>query len=240
MNFILKIRFILIYMIVNQCFMNAQTPIEDHSNWKRSIGGNQGSAMISTCKKMFLRSWNFQGVPIWEVPFDLAYSPTFIKQNEKGAILVTYSGGPKGQKGFTGNFMKVSAQGKILQDLHYITQNGENSHNHFDDVLETDDNGFLLVGSSNTLNRPLRHYGCAGLNDFLAVKLDAQGKMQWEQEWGGNEGERAQFIVKTVDNQYLIIGNTRSKDWDVIDSPIDETLKMRSIGCIWCIGISDK
>jgi hypothetical protein len=192
------------------------------------------------CKKMFLKSWNFLGIPTWEVPFDQSYQPTFLKQNANGAILITYLGGKKGQKGFTGNFMKVSAQGKVLHDIHYITQNGENSHNHFQDVLETHDNGFLLVGNSNNLNRPVRNYSCFGLNDFLVVKLDGQGKKQWEQEWGGSEGDHAQFIVKTIDNQYIVIGNARSNNWDVIDSPIDETKKMRLIGCIWCIGISDE
>ncbi len=191
------------------------------------------------CKKMFLKSCNFQGKVIWEVPLDQSHQPTFLKQNANGAVLLTYSGGLKGEKGVTGNFMKVSAQGKVLKDIHYKTENGENSHNHFHDVVETSDNGFLLVGSSNNLNRPLRHYGCAGLNDFLAVKLDWQGKKQWEQEWGGSESEHAQFIVQTIDNQYIIIGNTHSKDWDVIDSPIGDMKKMRSIGCIWCVGISD-
>ena len=95
------------------------------------------------------------------------------------------------------------------------------------------------MGSSNNLNRPLRQYSCFGLNDFLVVKLDEQGKKQWEQEFGGSESEKAHFIVKTMDNQYIMIGNTSSKNWDVIDSPIGDMKKMRPIGCIWCVGISD-
>ena len=43
--------------------------------------------------------------------------------------------------------MKVSATGKVLQDIHYITQNGEKAHNHFEDVIETEDNGFLSIGA---------------------------------------------------------------------------------------------
>jgi hypothetical protein len=192
------------------------------------------------CKNMFLKSWNLQGKASWEVSFNESYTPSFLKQNANGAILMTYSGGQRGKCGFTGNFIKVSAQGKILQDIHYSIPNDENPYTHFEDVVETPDNGFLLVGCSDYLNNAQRNYIDGGEIDFFVVKLDWQGNMRWQQELGGSKDDKAQFIVKTIDNQYIVVGYSSSKDWDVTDAPFGEIQNQSFVGWVWCVGISDE
>lgn len=96
------------------------------------------------------------------------------------------------------------------------------------DAIETEDNGFLLVGSSDSNDVDIS--ANKGSYDFWVVKIDNLGKLVWEKSFGGSEIDEAHSISKTADGNYLIIGDSRSNDQDISNH--------KGAADIWLIKIS--
>ncbi|MBK9730997.1 MAG: T9SS type A sorting domain-containing protein [Chitinophagaceae bacterium] len=71
-------------------------------------------------------------------------------------------------------------------------------------IVQSDDGGYLLCGSSSGGNGP-DYY-----NDYLVVKLDASGNTQWENYIGGDSYDELYSVVKTADGGYLLGGYSYS------------------------------
>lgn len=67
------------------------------------------------------------------------------------------------------------------------------------DAVETNDNGFLLVGSTDS-------YGNGG-DDGYIIKTDRYGNMEWSKIFGGQLNDRATSVSKLGDH-FLIVGDT--------------------------------
>ena len=80
------------------------------------------------------------------------------------------------------------------------------------DVIETTD-GYLLVGSSDTIDIDVTNN--KGSYDFWIVKIDFQGNLLWQKNFGGSEIDEARAITNTVDGNFIIVGDTRSSDQDI-------------------------
>jgi hypothetical protein len=80
------------------------------------------------------------------------------------------------------------------------------------DVVEATD-GFIMIGSSDSNDVDIKN--SKGSYDFWIVKTDKQGKMIWEKSFGGSEIDEAFQVLKTTDNNFLIVGETRSSDQHV-------------------------
>lgn len=81
------------------------------------------------------------------------------------------------------------------------------------DVIQTDDNGYIIVGSSDSIDVDIKNN--KGSYDFWIIKISEIGELVWEKSFGGLQADEARGIVKTNDGNYLIIGDTRSEDTDV-------------------------
>lgn len=81
------------------------------------------------------------------------------------------------------------------------------------DIVEANDGGLILVGSSESTNFDVMHN--KGSYDFWVIKLAADGKLQWKENYGGSGIDQATSICKTGNNSYLIAGRTNSTDGDV-------------------------
>ena len=67
-------------------------------------------------------------------------------------------------------------------------------------VIQTEDSGFLLIGSSNGFGNPNAN--------IYVVKTDTRGNLEWEQAYGDCcDRYRAFGVVQTPDNGYLIAGH---------------------------------
>ncbi|MEM8509151.1 MAG: hypothetical protein AAF717_15065 [Bacteroidota bacterium] len=81
------------------------------------------------------------------------------------------------------------------------------------DVVETSDQGYLVIGSSDSEDVDIKNN--RGTYDFWAVRLDSEGNMIWENSYGGSEIDEAYATIRSNDGNYLILGDTRSSDKEV-------------------------
>ncbi|WP_397364366.1 hypothetical protein [Olleya sp. R77988] len=81
------------------------------------------------------------------------------------------------------------------------------------DAIQTEDNGFLIIGSSDSEDTDISNN--KGSYDFWIVKVSNTGTTEWEKSFGSTEIDEARAIIKSSDGNYLIIGDTRGQDTDV-------------------------
>ncbi|MGB5420149.1 hypothetical protein [Algibacter sp.] len=81
------------------------------------------------------------------------------------------------------------------------------------DAIQTQDNGYILVGSSDSADVDINNNN--GTYDFWIVKISETGTLVWEKSFGGSQTDEARAIVESNDGNYIIVGDTRSSDFDV-------------------------
>lgn len=69
-------------------------------------------------------------------------------------------------------------------------------------IIQTIDGGYVVAGTTYSLG--------AGSADFWLIKLDATGKMEWNNTYGGAQTDIATDIIQTRDEGYAIAGKTSS------------------------------
>ncbi len=67
-------------------------------------------------------------------------------------------------------------------------------------VIQTNDGGFAIAGHTNSNG--------FGLNDMLVIKTDMNGDTLWTKSYGFPGNDNAWSIAQTLDNGYIITGNT--------------------------------
>ena len=80
-------------------------------------------------------------------------------------------------------------------------------------IVETDDNGFIIVGGSDSFDIDITNN--LGSYDFWIIKISDIGDLLWEKSFGGDEIDQARAIVKSGDGNFVIAGDTRSNSNDV-------------------------
>jgi len=165
---------------------------------------------------------NNSGTVLWEkslgyVGLDKALSIIQTSDNGylvTGIIDVTASGGAGNSKSVMhagGDFwaVKLNANGDTLWTKYF----GGGLSEIPNDLIETQDNGFILVGTSDSADVDISNN--KGGYDFWLVKIDANGVLVWEKSFGGSEIDEAYGITATEDGNYVVVGDTRSTDVDV-------------------------
>jgi hypothetical protein len=102
---------------------------------------------------------------------------------------------------------------------------------HAQSIQQTNDNGFILVGSSNkSILTSLSDF------NFSIIKLNETGEVQWEKSLGGTNDEYAYSVQQTKDGGYIVAGTTKSIDGDVTNVPGGGTdiwvVKLNNIGTV--------
>ncbi len=100
--------------------------------------------------------------------------------------------------------MKLDAYGDTVWAKKYGGMYWDEGH----DVLVTEDDGFLVLGSTD-------RYG-PNRNEVYLIKTDSNGDTLWTKKYGRYESDFGYSIVKTNDNGYIIAGATYSLEsgWD--------------------------
>lgn len=81
----------------------------------------------------------------------------------------------------------------------------------------TENDEYLLGGyaSSETLGRKT---DAKGINDFVAIKINARGELLWQKTVGGTGSDQLKGLVQMRDGGYLLAGNSDSKKSDDKDT----------------------
>ncbi|MGX1928184.1 hypothetical protein [Flagellimonas sp. 2504JD4-2] len=135
-----------------------------------------------------------------------------------GFLDVTSSGGDgnNGKGGYltrhgVGEFWgtKLDANGNLQWRRYFGGTNNDRSYG----VVEADDGGFVLAGSSESEDFDISDP--KGSYDFWVLKVSGAGDLLWQKSFGGTGIDKAYSIAKTADNSYVITGNTFSTDIDI-------------------------
>tara|TARA_B100000768_G_C11280051_1_gene378027 strand:+ start:2526 stop:3851 length:1326 start_codon:yes stop_codon:yes gene_type:complete len=183
----------------------------------KDVSGNAGS------QDFWIVKLNENGIISWNKTFGYTgadYSNTILQSSDNGYLItgvldVTASGGlgnsRYSQRHAGGDIwaIKLNENG-ILQWSKYF--GGSFTDASFG-ALETDDNNFIIVGSSDSSDIDISNSN--GSYDFWLLKISGAGSLIWEKSLGGSEIDEARSVVKTTDGNFIIVGDTRSADKNV-------------------------
>ncbi len=82
-------------------------------------------------------------------------------------------------------------------------------------IQQTSDGGYVVVGYTRSDDFDAYGSGYHGSADVWVVKLDSDGKIEWQRAFGGFEEDVAYSVHQTFDGGYILAGYTYSNDGDV-------------------------
>lgn len=115
----------------------------------------------------------------------------------------------KGNKGsYDFWVVKINKSGTLLWEKSYGGKEIDEAYQ----IVPTSDGNFLIVGDTRSSDQDVTaQYGGA---DVWVIKIDADGKLIWQKNYGGSSFDAARAVVK-VSNGYVVTGSSRSSDQDV-------------------------
>ena len=143
---------------------------------------------------------NFQGNLEWVKTFggnydDIARS---IQQVSDGGYILAGYTASFGAGNYDILVLKLDPQG----NLEWVKTFGGNYEDIACDIQHTSDGGYILAGSG--------WLSCAISYDFLVLKLNIQGDIEWIRTFGGSNEDKAVSVQQTSDGGYIIGGLTWS------------------------------
>lgn len=99
-------------------------------------------------------------------------------------------------------------------DIEWQRSFGGSASDYAYSICPTADGGFIVGGASQSDDGDVTG-GTIGL-DVWVLKLNFDGKIEWQRTYGGNGMERANEIHQTRDGGYIFIGTTTSTNGDIV------------------------
>lgn len=90
-------------------------------------------------------------------------------------------------------------------------------------MTPTKDGGFVLAGMSASTDGDIT--GNHGGADYMIVKVNSTGTLEWQKSLGGTIYDEANAIKQTTDNGYIVVGGAKSNDGDVTGHHGSDTAK---------------
>lgn len=81
------------------------------------------------------------------------------------------------------------------------------------DAVETSSGGFIITGSSDSNDVDITSN--IGEYDYWILNIDGSGNIVWRKNFGGGEIDLVYAMTKTLDGNYVIVGDTRSNNGNV-------------------------
>ena len=106
--------------------------------------------------------------------------------------------------------IKINPSGELLWEKTF----GGNSFDVGRSVYKTQDNGFLISGSSRSSGGDL--ITNQGQNDAWILKIDSDANLQWQKAIGGTDIDFANDVVELNDGSVIAVGETSSNNGDII------------------------
>jgi len=102
--------------------------------------------------------------------------------------------------------LKISSSGELIWEKSF----GGSEIDEARDITITENGDFLIVGDSRSVDTDILYNN--GAADIWIIKINADGQLIWEKTYGGTSFDGVQSIQKTLNNYYIVAGNSRSSD----------------------------
>ncbi len=97
--------------------------------------------------------------------------------------------------------------------LNYIKSFGGSNDDEANDIINTSDGGFMVIGSSTSSDGLiLNKIGFE--SDIILMKFDSDKSIQWVKNYGGSRDDRGQSVVEVSGIGYALLGYSMSNDGD--------------------------
>jgi len=150
----------------------------------------------------------------WEVvvksdSFNIIYS--LMQTSDEGYILSGTSPvfPENGEPHWDASILKLDKSGNIEWEKIYGGSESERANS----IEQTSDGGYIVAVSTKSLDGDVK--GNYGGEDFWIMKLDDDGDMVWQQNYGGSDSDIPHSIHETNDGGFIVAGETLSSDGDV-------------------------
>lgn len=174
-------------IVVNDTMIGQIRDMQPISDSGYVLAGIYGDSFNLDENKVWLIRTNNEGNLIWSKLFTNGYANAITIINQNDIVIV---GGNQ--------LLKINSAGDVLWDT---TITG-NYYYEFYSVKETNDKGFILVGSSSS----------SGYKDLCIVKTDKDGNKIWEKIYGTDWEEVGKDVIQTADGSYLILGRAQNSN----------------------------
>ncbi|RMG20625.1 MAG: OmpA family protein [Bacteroidetes bacterium] len=180
-----------------------------------------GSENHSSYGDVLALKYSTQGVVFWKVTLGGSGMETlsdFIETSDGGYVLIGTTNSSDGD--ITQAYGQMDIWVVKLDDLGNVLWSrtyGGRGNDQGKAIIETQDGGYLIGGSSGSLDGSMesRHHG--GLDSWVA-KLSQQGELIWEKHFGGSSSETVKRIHEYKAGEYMVVHATNSTDGDVATS----------------------
>jgi len=170
------------------------------------------------CSDFWVVNTDSIGNILWESCFggadhDVCFS--IASARDGGSIICGYTQSDNGDvSGFKGYYDAWVIMLDSLGNLDWQKCYGGTSIDVADDIIRTNDGGYIICGSSGSTDYDLgmAHLPHYGSNNLWVLKLDSIGNIEWNRGYGGSNADFGNSIVQTYDGGYAFIGSSRSDD----------------------------
>ncbi len=148
---------------------------------------------------------------------------SIIEDQDGGFSYTGYSAisGPLGGQVF---LTKTNSQGEILWSKEY----GDSPEEHIFSHIQTNDNGYLLAGTTNgfMFNFIWREYWTTNSQIYL-IKTDSEGNEEWTKSISGSYNDFAKCVKQASNGGYYILGSTQNLGAESFDMYL---IKINNVG----------
>lgn len=176
---------------------------------------NDGDVSGNSGGDYWLVRINVSGNIIWQKCYGgiQGETPYSLVQVTDGYVLAGISLSDGGQNDNHGRgdvwILKTDLNGNLLWQKFYGGTEIEFAHS----LIRARDGGFLIAGMSKSSDGNLcKNYG---EEDYLVLKINAAGNLEWQKSFGGTNKDKAFGIIEAPDGSIYINGSAISNDNDV-------------------------
>ncbi|GAB0157506.1 hypothetical protein CHRYSEOSP005_27840 [Chryseobacterium sp. Alg-005] len=108
--------------------------------------------------------------------------------------------------GYDFHLVKLNGQGEEVWEKHFSGQN----HDFLSAVVNTQEGGFLLAGTSYSGKSLDKKEDSKGGSDVWLIKINEFGEEQWQKTLGTASDEEARAVIQTTDLDYFVAGNVQN------------------------------